>query len=99
MNSEFVAKTKDFVLEKARLAQEKISQGYNAAKLAFLNTSLGARIADTASKVANNVATFIGIGATTGQTTANVALATSQTTLATTGEYPPLVVVWQRVLD
>ena len=85
VNSTFVTKTKDFILDKAKIAQEKILQGYNAAKLLFLNSSLGARIADTASKVANNIATFIGIGATTGQATANAGLAATQTTLATTG--------------
>ena len=92
MNSQMVTrikdsaiKAKDFVLDKGRLAAEK---AMNAARLVgstIMKSEIAQRIALTAQKVAGNIATFIGIGATTGQTTANVALATSQTTLATTG--------------
>jgi len=92
MNSQMVTrikdgaiKAKDFVLEKGRLVAEK---AMNAARLVgstIMKSEIAQRIALTAQKVAGNIATFIGIGATTTQTAANVGLATSQTTLATTG--------------
>jgi len=85
MNSNFVVKTKDFILEKARAAQALISTGIERTQSLLQKTRIAQFLAETAQKIASNAATFIGIGAATGQTAANVGLATSQTTLATTG--------------
>jgi uncharacterized protein YigA (DUF484 family) len=85
MNSNFVVKTKDFILDKARAAQALVLTGIEKTQSLLQKTRIGSYLAETAQKIASNVATFIGIGAATGQTAANVGLATSQTTLATTG--------------
>jgi len=85
MNSNFVVKTKDFILDKAAAAQALVVNGYMAAKNVIMNSTLGKYIALGAAKVLDTARTLLGIGATVGQTTANVGLAASQTTLGTTG--------------
>ena len=85
MNSSFVVKTKDFILDKASAAQALVVNGYLAARNVIMNTTLGRYIALGAAKLVDTARTLLGIGATVGQTTANVGLAASQTTLGTTG--------------
>ena len=85
MNSNFVVKTKDFILDKAAAAQALVVNGYMAARNVIMNSTLGRYIALGAAKLVDTARTFLGIGATVAQTGANVGLATSQTALGTTG--------------
>lgn len=85
MNGNFIAKTKDFILEKATAAQALVVNGYMAARNVIMNTTLARYIALGAAQLVTTARTLLGIGATVGQTTANVGLAASQTALGTTG--------------
>ena len=85
MNSEFMIKTKDFVLGKAKAAQDAIINGYMVVRNALMSTAIGRYLALGAAKVADTIRTWAGVGATTAQATANAGLAASQTTLGTTG--------------
>jgi len=85
MNSEFMVKTKDFVLSKAKVAQDAIINGYMVVRNALMNTAVGRYLALGAAKLVDTVRTWAGVGATTAQAAANTGLATSQTALGTTG--------------
>lgn len=85
MNSSFMVKTKDFVLDKAKQAQDAIINGYMITRNALMNTAIGRYIALGAAKLTDTIRTWAGVGATTAQATANTGLAASQTALGTTG--------------
>jgi len=85
MNSEFMVKTKDFVLSKAKAAQDAIINGYMVVRNTLMNTAIGRYLALGAAKLVDTIRTWAGVGATVAQTTANAGLAASQTTLGTTG--------------
>jgi hypothetical protein len=85
MNSSFVVKTKDFILDKAAAAQALVVNGYMAARNLIMNTTLGRYIALGAAKLVDIARGWLSVGSTVAQTGANAGLAASQVTLGTTG--------------
>ena len=85
MNSSFVVKTKDFILDKASAAQALVVNGYLAARNVIMNTTLGRYIALGAAKLVDIARGWLSVGSTAAQTTANFGLAGSQQLLGTTG--------------
>jgi len=85
MNSNFIVKTKDFILDKASAAQALVVNGYMAARNLIMNTTLGRYIALGAAKLVDIARGWLSVGSTAAQTTANFGLAGSQQLLGTTG--------------
>ena len=85
MNSEFMVKTKDFILSKAKAAQDAIINGYMVVRNTLMNTAIGRYLALGAAKLIDTIRTWAGVGATFAQAGANATLSTSQAILGTTG--------------